>query len=64
MAAKIKHPMKNQTFQLLQDGTVLVEDLDTSSSGIFQRNGKRVSGELKFADPHFLDWIAGRPGGA
>jgi hypothetical protein len=60
MGDKVKHPVKNQTFELLDDGTVRVEDLDAKISGIFLRNGTRVSGDLRFADPQMLDWIGGR----
>jgi hypothetical protein len=60
MGDKVQHPVKNQTFELLDDGTVRVEDLDAKTSGIFLRNGRRVSGDLRFADPQMLDWIGGR----
>lgn len=60
MGDKVKHPVKNQTFELLDDGTVLVQDLDDNISGTFLRSGKKVSGELKFADPQMLNWIGGR----
>jgi hypothetical protein len=61
MGDKVKHPVKNQTFELLDDGTVLVEDLDAKTSGTFLRSGKKVSGDLGFADPQMLNWIGGRP---
>ena len=62
MTDVVKHPVKNQTFELLEDGTVRVEDLDQKLTGIFRREGKRVSGELRFADPQMLDWVGGRAG--
>jgi hypothetical protein len=60
MGDKVRHPVKNQTFELLDDGTVLVEDLDQHISGTFLRSGKKVSGRLGFADPQMLDWVGGR----
>ncbi len=56
-----KHPLHNQTFELLEDGNVRVEDLDTNQFGIFRPNDCTcVAGELRFADWHYLRWVGGR----
>ena len=60
MGTKVSHPIRNQTFELLDDGTVKVEDLDTGTSGTFTRKGNHLQGDLAFADPQMLDWIGGR----
>jgi hypothetical protein len=60
MGTVAKHPVKNQTFELLDDGNVRVEDLDEGTYGIFTRQGRHVDGDLGFADLQMLDWIGGR----
>ena len=52
-----RHPTKNQRFTSLEDGLVEVADLDTGKTGIFRGTGRWVSGDLKFADPHMLEWM-------
>ncbi len=60
MGTVAKHPLRNQTFELLDDGTVRVEDLDAGTYGLFTRRGRHLEGELGFADPQMLDWIGGK----
>ncbi len=56
-----KHPLYNQTFELLEDGNVRVEDLGTNRHGIFRPDDcTLVSGDLRFADWHYLRWVGGR----
>lgn len=49
----------NMVFTLLEDGTVSVESPDTGESGVFKRDGTRVSGDLTYADQVMLDYVAG-----
>ncbi len=60
MAYLVRHPFRNQTYRLLDDGTIEVEDLDSRTTGRFDRFGAALAGELRFADPHLLDWVGGR----
>lgn len=60
MGTKVNHPIRNQTFELLEDGTVKVEDHDAGTEGIFTRQGRHLAGSLGFADPQMLDWIGGK----
>lgn len=60
MTDTVRHPLKNQTYELLADGTVRVEDHDQHKAGIFRADGRWIEGELKYADPHLLEWV-GRP---
>ena len=57
---KVRHPLLNQTFELQADGTVRVDDLDRGTHGYFERSGRPVRGELRYADPQLLDWVGGR----
>ncbi|HEY2564080.1 MAG TPA: hypothetical protein VGI44_10245 [Acidimicrobiales bacterium] len=56
---KVPHPLLNQIFELQPDGTVRVDDLDAGTCGFFDRSGRSVSGELRYADPQLLLWVAG-----
>ena len=60
MGEAVKHPIKNQTFELLDDGTIKVVDRDAGTEGIFSRLGRHLDGTLGFADPQMLDWIGGK----
>ena len=59
MVKKLVQPGTNRVFTLLSDGTVEVEDPATGESGVFRRDGTRVSGELVYADQVMLDYVAG-----
>ena len=60
MGYLVKHPLRNQVYTLLDDGTVLVEDGDASQTGVFTGRGEPIAGPLRFADLHLLGWVAGR----
>ena len=53
----IKHPFTRALYELQSDGTVRVVDGD--KEGLFKRDGRWISGELREADPQFCGWIAG-----
>jgi hypothetical protein len=52
---KARHPLSDATYEYHEDGTVHVASGD--ASGIFKRNGEWVSGTLKWADPHYCQWL-------
>jgi hypothetical protein len=55
----IRHPLSGALYDLRDDGTIHVTTRD-EREGVFDRNGRWVSGELKHADPHLCLWIAGK----
>jgi hypothetical protein len=54
-----RHPSMKQDFQQLEDGTVRVTG-DDGRSGIFQVDGRYISGDLTQASKHMLVWT-GQP---
>jgi hypothetical protein len=54
---KIRHPMTGALYQRLDDGRVQVDDAD-GSSGVFEADGTWSEGELRFADPHLIDFVS------
>jgi hypothetical protein len=54
-----RHPVRDEFFELLEDGTVRVTNEDMSTVGIFTADGRWQSGTMKYADPHMLQWIGG-----
>jgi len=44
-------------YTVLADGPVKVEN--NGLVGVFDRDGKHHSGDLTYADPHMLVWLAG-----
>ncbi|RYF56333.1 MAG: hypothetical protein EOO27_18680 [Comamonadaceae bacterium] len=59
MSKKLVQRNTNRVFELLPDGTVSVEDPNTGESGVFKRDGTRVSGNLSYADQVMIDYVAG-----
>ena len=55
--AIMKHPRSGATYTLRSDGKVDVEN--NGVTGVFTRDGRYVSGDIRQADPHFILWIAG-----
>lgn len=53
---KGKHPLFDATYEWKEDGTI--EVVASGQSGRFKRDGEWVSGELKWADPHYCHWLA------
>lgn len=61
MGVKIKHPLYDQTFELQPDGLIRVDDFTAGTYGLFERNGRPVSGTMTHADPEMLQWVGGKP---
>ena len=59
MKPAIKHPFTAAIYELQPDGTVLNTDGD--SQGLFKRDGRWISGELREADPQMCVWISNQP---
>jgi hypothetical protein len=59
MSKRLVQRTTNMAFTLLPDGTVEVESLDTGQTGVFKRDGTRISGDLVYADQVMLDYVAG-----
>ena len=53
---KLTSPLNGATYERNDDGTVLVTEKD-GKTGVFAANGRHISGELRFADPHMIDWL-------
>ena len=53
----LKHPLSGATYTLRPDGLVEVEN--NGLKGIFHYDGRHHSGDITFADPHMLLWLAG-----
>ena len=54
--AGLKHPLSGAVYDLTEDGAVAVTAGD--SSGVFDRNGVWLSGELRSCDPQMCNWVA------
>ena len=59
MKPAIKHPFGGALYELQADGTVLITDGD--KQGLFKRDGRWISGELREADPQMCVWITNQP---
>ena len=55
----IRHPLSGAVYDLREDGSIHVKGRD-EREGVFDKNGRWVSGELKHADPHLCLWIGGK----
>ena len=55
--ARLRHPINGAMYTVLEDGLVEVEN--NGLTGIFDADGRHVSGELTYADVHMLVWLAG-----
>ena len=54
---QLKHPISIVIFTVISEGLCEVDDINVK--GIFDGEGRHVSGELKYADPEMLVWLAG-----
>ena len=53
----LKHPLTGAIYTLRDDGLV---DVDNNGlRGTFDSDGRHHSGDLRYADPHMLVWLAG-----
>jgi hypothetical protein len=55
---KGKHPISGDIYELHANGLIRVAATDTEPGGFFKRNGEWVSGEVRFADQHFCQWLS------
>ena len=55
----IQHPLSGALYDLTADGSIQVTS-KSGDVGIFDRDGRWQSGDLRQADPHLCVWIGGR----
>lgn len=55
--ARLRHPLNGAMYTVLEDGLVEVEN--NGLTGRFTWDGRQQSGDLTYADPHMLVWLAG-----
>jgi hypothetical protein len=55
--APIRHSVTKDEYSLRPDGRVEVRS-PTGAVGVFTRAGQWVSGDLKHADAHMLEWVS------
>jgi len=55
-----QHPLTEDTYELLPDGTVKVRDHRTGSEGVFGPGARWLSGELRYADQQMIQYIIDR----
>ncbi|MEM1230200.1 MAG: hypothetical protein AAGI15_06660 [Pseudomonadota bacterium] len=55
--AALKHPLSGAIYRVRDDG--LVDVSNNGVSGVFHYDGRYHSGEITYADPHMLLWLAG-----
>ena len=51
-----QHPISEDTYELLPDGTVKVRDHRTGVEGVFGPGARWLSGELRFADQQMIQF--------
>ena len=54
---RLRHPMNGAMYTVLPSGLVEVEN--NGLTGTFSWEGKHHEGDLTYADPHMLVWLAG-----
>ncbi len=55
--ARLKHPLNGAMYTVVDDGLVEVEN--NGLTGRFTWDGRHQAGDLTYADPHMLVWLAG-----
>lgn len=55
----LRHPIRNESYELLENGTIRVVNHDLGLEGIFAGNGTWLSGDLRFAEKHMVEWVGG-----
>ncbi|MFP6835075.1 MAG: hypothetical protein VB948_03085 [Pseudomonadales bacterium] len=53
----LKHPLTGAIYTATDDGLVEVDS--NGLKGLFYCDGRHHSGDLRYADPHMLMWLAG-----
>ena len=59
MSRGIRHPFSRALYEALEENKVLVTTLD-GKTGIFDRKGKHISGDLYDADPEMCIWVGSK----
>ena len=57
---RIQHPLTRLYYERMENGCICVCD-KSGTCGIFDKEGKWISGERKTADPLMCVWVATRP---
>jgi NAD(P)-dependent dehydrogenase (short-subunit alcohol dehydrogenase family) len=55
---KLRHPISGAIYERIAEGRCRVLESD-GRAGVFTDTGRWISGELREADLHFLNWVAG-----
>jgi hypothetical protein len=58
-APSTRHPFGGALYELTPEGKVLVTDGDRQ--GLFEPDGRWISGELRESDPQLCVWVANNP---
>jgi len=57
MSGGLRHPFGRALYIRTEDGKIRIED--DGKTGLFNRDGSWIEGELREADPQFCGWVAG-----
>ena len=52
----LRHPLSGAVYEITDEGTIRVTT--DESSGLFDREGVWISGELRTSDPQMCNWLA------
>jgi len=55
--AQLKHPISGAVYSLQPSGLVRVDN--NGSTGYFTADGRYHCGDIRQADPHMVQWLAG-----
>ena len=55
---KLRHPLTGAIYERLEGGRCKVTETD-GRSGVFDAKARWISGDVREADLHFVDWVAG-----
>ena len=53
---KLTSALDAAVYERTDDGLVLVTQKD-GRTGLFRADGRYVSGDVRYADPHMIDWL-------
>ena len=54
--AGLRHPLSGAVYEVTDEGSIRVTT--DESSGLFDREGVWISGELRTSDPQMCNWLA------
>lgn len=52
----LRHPLSGAVYDITSDSTIRVTT--TEASGVFDRNGVWIEGDLRHCDPQMCNWLA------